>query len=85
MIQTSISDSFSAKVRIELRIAGRCLPVAQAGGGRLIFDEPIALPAGVGELVVYVDESPQRWRVALGKSQGRTRFVSAEIEEIVRS
>jgi hypothetical protein len=82
MIQASSTDSFSAKVRIDLNIAGQCLPVAQAGGGQLIFDTPVALCESdrIGEVVVYIDESPQRWRVRLLPGPTPTRIVSAEFE-----
>ncbi len=82
MIQASSGSSFSTKVRIDLHIGGKCLPVAQAGGGRLIFDTPITLPESdrTGEVVVYIDESPQRWRVKLRPRPGPSRILAAEFE-----
>ncbi|HMD54933.1 MAG TPA: hypothetical protein VKJ65_10325 [Phycisphaerae bacterium] len=82
MIQSISPDSFSAIVRIELHIAGKCLPVAQAGGGQLIFDKPVSLPKGDGELVMYIDESPQRWRVFLQPESAPVRIVRASFEHI---
>ena len=73
-------QAFSTKVRIELHIGGRCLPVAQSGGGQLIFDEPMTLPGGIGELVMHIDESPHRWRVTLRPGSEPSRIVPADFE-----
>ena len=84
MIQASSVDSFSAKVRINLNIAGQCLPVAQAGGGQLIFDFPVTLSESdrTGEVVVYIDESPQRWRAKLHPTSQPSRILAADFEPI---
>jgi hypothetical protein len=82
MIQASSPDSFSAKVRIDLHVASRCLPVAQAGGGQLIFDAPVTLSEceRTGEVIVTIDETPQRWRVKLHPGPQPSRILSAEFE-----
>ncbi len=82
MTQVQSSGAFSTKVRIELHIAGQCLPVAQSGGGQLIFDEPVLLPSGEGELVIYIDESPHRWRVTPRPGAAPARIVPADFEYI---
>ena len=50
---------YSAQVRLELRVDGQCLPLAQVGNDRIIFDQPIVLPANQGEVRVYVDNHVQ--------------------------
>ncbi len=57
------SGGHSAQVGIELRLDGHVLPVAQAGGDRLIFDEPTRLPRSEAELAISVDGRERRWRV----------------------
>lgn len=75
-------DRFSTVVRIELHIAGQCFNVAQVGGGRLIFDNPVTLPTIDGELTVYIDEVPHRWRVSPRPGVGPARIVSADLVAI---
>jgi hypothetical protein len=82
MIQAPSPDSFSTKVRIDLFISGQCLPVAQAGGGQLIFDTPVTLPDSTGEVIVYIDEAPQRWRVQLHPGPEPSRILAADFEPI---
>jgi hypothetical protein len=65
----------SADVRIELRLNGRTLAVAQAGGDRLVFDEPLLLPAGDAELAIFVDGRERRWRVTLRPGTEASRVV----------
>ncbi|NNM87891.1 MAG: hypothetical protein HKL95_05170, partial [Phycisphaerae bacterium] len=49
MIQASTPGSFSAIVRMELHVAGQHIALAQMGGGRLLFDHPVALADEAGE------------------------------------
>ena len=72
------SGGYSANVGIELRIKGRCIPVAQAGGGRLIFDRPITIPESTGEVVMHIDGHERRWRVALQPTAQPERVIAAE-------
>jgi len=73
------SGGHSAEVRIELRISGRVLPVAQAGGDRIIFDKPVTLPPGDAELAIFVDGRERRWRVRLEPGAEPSRVVRARV------
>jgi hypothetical protein len=70
----------SAQVRIELRLNGRVLPVAQAGGDRLIFDDPILLPSAHAVLAIIVDGRERCWRVKLCPNGAPSRVVPVEVE-----
>lgn len=70
------SNGYSAQVQIELRIAGVRIPVAQTGGGRLIFDRPLMLPASEGEVVMHIDGHEHRWRVVLQPPQQPERVIA---------
>ncbi|MHB1766801.1 MAG: hypothetical protein ACYCUV_02985 [Phycisphaerae bacterium] len=74
------SGAFSAAVRIELLISGRSVPVAQVGSDRIIFDQPVAFADRNGEVIVYIDESPQRWRVKLRPGPEPARILAADFE-----
>ncbi len=74
------SGSYSAHVRIELRVNGQRIPVAQTGGGNLIFDQPISLTATTGEVVMTVDGRERRWRVTLHPRGEAERVIAAEFE-----
>jgi hypothetical protein len=55
----------SADVKIELRINGLVIPVAQLGPDFLILDDPVEHPPRDAEIVLRVDKNEHRWRVAL--------------------
>jgi hypothetical protein len=82
MIQVAPEGAFSAKVRIELRVADQCVPVAQIGADQMIFDVPMAFAKSVGELSLYIDESPFRWRVKLKPGPQPARVVAADFEPL---
>jgi hypothetical protein len=42
-------------VRLFLRVNGEQVPLAQVGGGRLYFDEPVTLAPGPAEVLVEID------------------------------
>jgi hypothetical protein len=63
------SNGYSARVRIELRVGALRIPVAQTGGGQLIFDRPTTLPASEGEVVMHIDGHEHRWRVTSLRSE----------------
>lgn len=65
---------------MELVVNGLRIPVAQAGGGQLIFDRPTVLPESTGVLVMQIDDHEQRWRVALQPTGKPERIVSAEFK-----
>jgi hypothetical protein len=64
-IPLTSSRGYSAEVRIELRVNGHRIPVAQTGGGQLIFHDPQTLPRTDAEVVMHIDGHERRWRVAL--------------------
>jgi hypothetical protein len=70
---------FSAQVRIDLHINGCIYPVAQAGGGRLIFDKPVMIPEARGTLVMRIDGQERRWGVRLQQSDLPQRSIAAEL------
>jgi len=78
MMRPASSKGYSANVRIELRIDGQCIPVAQTGGGRLIFDHPVTLPATTGVVVMHVDDNESRWHVTLRPNGQPSRIIEAE-------
>jgi hypothetical protein len=85
MNQVNTSGGFSRLVHIELHVADQCLPVAQMGGGRLIFDQPVKLPGTIGEVLMRIDGFPagtpvttRRWRVSLRPSSVPARIVFAD-------
>lgn len=71
---------YSADVRIELLADDRRMPVAQVGGGRLIFDEPVKLSDTAGQIVMHVDGRERRWHVTLRPNGQPSKTVDAEIE-----
>jgi hypothetical protein len=61
--------------------------VAQIGGGRLIFPEPVMLPRGTegarGEVVLSIDGHERRWTVDLKPQSEPGRVVEAAFDEPV--
>ena len=82
MLDTADSKRHSAQVQIELIRDGQRFPVAQCGGGLLIFDEPVQLPASTGELVLTVDGQPRRWGVTLRNGMIPSRRIEADLCEL---
>jgi hypothetical protein len=78
----SLLAGYSALVRIELLVDGLRLPVAQIGGGRLIFDRPVSLPGTTGRIVARIDENEQCWQATWSASDEPRRVVEAELAEI---
>ena len=78
ILRTASFRGHSADVRIELHVNGQCIPVAQTGGGRLIFYRPQTLPRSDGEVRLYIDGHERRWRVSLRPGPAPDRVVSVE-------
>lgn len=76
------ASGHSAAVRIGLILGGREYHVAQLGGGRLLFDEPVVFPESTGEVVLSVDGQVRRWRVQLHQSATAARSIEAQFVEI---
>ena len=70
--------SHSAVVTLELRIAGKCVPLAQVAHNFAIPVEPIDLPAGEAEVVMTVDSVITRMPVFL-RSGGQARSRRIEL------
>jgi len=72
-------------VRIRLRVGGASFDVAQIGGGRLIFPNPVMLPGGPdgarGEVVLSIDGNERRWAVDLKPQREPSRLVEATFRE----
>jgi hypothetical protein len=65
----------SAEVRMELRLNGDILPIAQLGRNFLILTSPINHPPAEAEIRVSIDGHERRWWVRLieGVSTSRLR------------
>jgi hypothetical protein len=59
------SSSHSAIVRMELRLNGHVLPIAQLGPDFLILQHPVDHPAAEGEIFLSIDGRERRWVVRL--------------------
>jgi hypothetical protein len=58
-------DTYSAEIRLELRVAGRTLRLAQIAPEFVILKEVVDLPPSEAEIVMYVDGNERRWAVFL--------------------
>jgi hypothetical protein len=71
----------SADVRIDLRVNGHDLPVAQLGPDFLVLRNPADYPPGDAEIAMSIDGQESRWLVNLvdGIRAGtrKTRLMSA--------
>jgi hypothetical protein len=75
-------SEYSATVRLELVIGADRLPLAQIGGGRLMFGREVVLPGTGGRLIAYIDENVQEWDVTWeARDQARRTWV-AEYREV---
>jgi len=78
---SSGSGGHSADVRIRLRVGDASFNVAQIGGGRLIFANPVMLPCGPGgargEVLLSIDGDERRWAVDLKPQSEPGRVVEA--------
>jgi hypothetical protein len=65
----------SAVVRMELRLNGRVLPIAQLGPDFLVLSTPINHPPAEGEITLSIDGQESRWLIRLldGLSAVQTR------------
>jgi hypothetical protein len=68
----------SADVRMELRVNGHVLPIAQLGPGFLILRDPFDHPPAEGEIFISIDGNVRRRPVwlhdGLSAAQQRTRI-----------
>jgi hypothetical protein len=62
---SSLNGAYSATVRLSLVIAGEHIPLAQVGGNRLYFPQPVLLQSGPAEVVVEVDGRRRVWPVTI--------------------
>lgn len=68
--------AYSASVRLFLRQNGGQISLAQVGGGRLYFDEPMVLPAGPAEIIVEIDGEPRQTAVVISRCETPSRSVA---------
>ena len=59
------SQGHSAQVRMELRLNGRVVPLAQLGPDFLVVAEPCDHPPAEAEIYLRIDDSESSWRVHL--------------------
>jgi hypothetical protein len=73
-------SGYSADVRIQLRLDGRCLPVAQLGPDFLILRSPTDYPPSDAEIILSIDGDESRWPVRLAdgitRQTQKTRVIS---------
>jgi hypothetical protein len=62
---TRWKDGYSAHVELRLDLGDRVLKVAQVGPSSLILREPCDLEPCFGDLIIRVDDSVEKYRVAL--------------------
>jgi hypothetical protein len=55
----------SALVRMELRLNGHVLPIAQMAPGFLVLRQPFDHPPADAEVYLRIDDSESHWRVHL--------------------
>ena len=58
-------QAHSAIVRMELFFGGTTLAIAQLGPDFLVLREKLAMPLGIGEIIMQVDDNQHRWSVRL--------------------
>jgi len=78
MIASPATRKHSAKVSFDLYINEQRFPLAQIGGNRLIFDEPVVLPGTSGEIRAMIDDFKRRWIVTWEHSDEPRRVIPAE-------
>jgi len=66
---------------MHLSLNGRKYPIAQMGGGMLIFEEPFSAAAGEGEVVLTVDGVPRRWWVKIHDQGVPSRTITSEFRD----
>jgi len=75
----------SADVRISLFVSGTSFDVAQIGGGRLIFQNPVMLPidpeGAQGVVALSIDGEERRWAVDLKPQRGTSYSVEVAFRE----
>ena len=67
------SGAYSADVRMELRLNGRVLPIAQLGPDFLILATPIDHPPAHAEIAMSIDGHERCWPVRLVDGIGALR------------
>jgi hypothetical protein len=66
-------------VRIRLQVNGQTYPVAQIGGGRLVFDRPVTFPEATGSIVMTIDGREERWHADIHPASTPTRIITADL------
>lgn len=76
MVATTPSG-YSANVKLELEVGGQRIPLAQVGGGELMFYQETVLPGSRGIAVAYIDAHVSRWEVEWEPSAAGRKRVKA--------
>ncbi len=80
MVAPTPSNGYSARVRLELHVAGNCIPLAQIGGDRLVLKRPHILPGTTGKVLALIDEHQQHWTVTWPASDSPRQIVPAQYQ-----
>jgi len=71
--------AYSADVRMELRINGSVIPIAQMASDFIIVRTPLDYPPTDAEIFMSIDGRPRHWNVSvpdgLNRNRERTRIV----------
>lgn len=76
------TPGYSAKVRIRLHANGQTYPIAQIGGGRLIFDSPVTFPQTTGTVVMTIDGQEEHWHATIPAHPQPARIIAAELKHL---
>ena len=79
------ATSHSALVTLELRAAGRCIPLAQIAHDFAIPVEPVDLPPCEAEILMTIDGRPTRIPVSLreGGKAGQRRIALSKAADTI--
>jgi hypothetical protein len=76
-------SGYSAAVKLELQVGEERIPLAQVGGGRLVFYQETVLPGTGGIVVAYIDEHVDRCEARWAASGEARKVVAVEMRELV--
>lgn len=60
-----VPTGYSSRVRLDLIVDGRTIPLAKMAHDRVVLAAPTRLQPGDAEMVLFVDGVPQRWAIEI--------------------